>query len=198
VATPLALLLAALVLVACTPFRLVEAYNPAIERGLLDYYQQSELLFARLTSDLDGVASPVAKYAPKAARYAANREIYLQQNARLQSLILQTRVADPQGRCEGTQAVDLLARLKAVEGLMAKLSGLKQAFAQAQRIVKQGGNCTLQILSVLAVNQSLMQGLHQKQEVLSKPLIDILHPTITQGVEMALRNELIKQSLGAS
>ncbi|MGO1120906.1 hypothetical protein ACTL6U_19555 [Rhodovibrionaceae bacterium A322] len=187
-----------LLLAACSPLRLVEPYNPAIEQGLLDYYQQSELQFGRLSAAVAGVPAPVVQNAPASARYAASQDGYLAQSARLQALLLQSRIADPDGACKGTQLAGLLSKVESLEALAAKIPGVSAAMAQARKIVKEGGNCTVQILTVLSVNQTLMQGLHQKNDVLVPAVLEILQPTISQGVEMALRNEQTKRALSDS
>ena len=51
----------------------------------------------------------------------------------------------------------------------------------------------MQILTVIQANHRIMQAIHEHNDKLAPAVVDILRPTIAQGVQMALQIELAKK-----
>jgi hypothetical protein len=166
--------------------QLVSSYDPAIDEGLTKYYQSMSVF---LTQMARAAASNSAD-----AAYAANVKFYEEAGGQIDALIMRAHAAEPKANCIGSDAVGALARkllsLKPFAGGVSDLNlddvvkGLQSGGA---------GSCTVQILKVVRANHDLTAAIHKQNNKLVKPVVDIISPTIEQGVRIGVTTELAKK-----
>lgn len=182
-------LLAVLVLGAglagCFTVKLVDDYDPAIDQGLTAYQEATLTFLARMAA---------AKGA--AAAYDANKEFYFATGAKLDGLITRARATQSSDRC---LTADYAGRgIETFVGKLYDLLPLTQEMPEAGRIFanlkeKGSGSCTVVVLRAVRANHDLLQIIHRHNDKLASVVVDIVTPTIEQGVRIALKNELAKR-----
>jgi hypothetical protein len=183
---PVCALVLSLVLAGCTSVQLVSSYDPAIDEGLTRYYQSMNVFLSQMAR-LAATGSPEGSY-------AANVKFYEETGAQIDSLVMRARSAEPKAKCIGSDAVGSLAK---------QLLGLKSFATGAESLnideivtsLQTGGDgsCTVQILKVVRANHDLTAAIHKHNDKLTRPVVDIIGPTIEQGVRIGVTTELAKK-----
>lgn len=179
-----ALVAVAAVFGGCSSVRLIEDYDPVIDQGLTQYYEAADQFLSTMSWE--------AAQGSSEAAYEENRDYYAEARTKLNSLILRARAQSTSERCVGSDAVaTVLNRLLSVDALRGQIPRIGELVDQLRE--EQTGSCTVQILTVVRTNHDVMEAIHAHNDKLAPAVVDILRPTIEQGVQMALRIELAKK-----
>ncbi|MHA1569793.1 MAG: hypothetical protein ACTSXZ_10005 [Alphaproteobacteria bacterium] len=184
----LAVLLLGAGLAACAPVKLAGDYDPAIDRGLTAYQEATLTFLARMAAATGAAAS-----------YESNKEFYFATGAKLDGLITRARVTEDTDRC---LPADYAGRgIAALVGKINDLLPLTQEMPEAGRIfanlrARGSGSCTVVVLRAVRANHDILQIIHRHNDKLAAVVVDIVTPTIEQGVRIALKNELAKRRGG--
>lgn len=179
-----ALLLMALLLAGCAGVRLIEDYDSVIDQGLTEYYESTDQFLSRM-------AAATASGSEEAA-YENNREFYSEGETKINSLIIRARAQALSDKCIGSDSVAaVMKQLLNIEPFGNELPEIKTLIDDLKK--DQQGNCTVQILTVIRANHQIMEAIHKHNDKLAQAVVNILRPTIEQGVEMALKIELAKK-----
>jgi hypothetical protein len=183
---PVCALLLSLVLVGCGPVRLVGAYDQAIDDGLTSYYQSISVFLSQMERASTGTG-------PEGS-YAANVKFYDDSGAQIDTLVMRARAAEPKATCLGSDAVGFLsAQLVKLKGFSSGVEALNIDEVVKGLQAGNDGSCTVQILKVVRANHDLTAAIHKKNDKLTKPVVDIIKPTIEQGVRIGVTTELAKK-----
>ncbi|HYE92314.1 MAG TPA: hypothetical protein VEA38_14895 [Terriglobales bacterium] len=177
-------LIVLLVAAGCTSVQLVTSYDQAIDEGLTKYYQDMNTFLSQLKR--------AGKDRPE-AKFASHTTFYDQQGAAIDTLVLRAEAAEPKGTCLGSDLVGgLAASLLKFRGFATGTELDIDKIVETLR-TKGAGSCTVQILRIVRANHDITAAIHQKNEVLAPAVIDIIRPTIEQGVRIAVTTELAKK-----
>ncbi len=164
----------------CAP--LVETRDPVLEQGLVNYYATVDRFLTRAAGER--------------TTFKQAEPWYSQTTSRLKALLMLTETKATTVRCVGSDTVSgLLERtmsgLDSLRGSVAAGSQPMLADVRAQ-LAQRGGSCTVQSLKAILANQELMRAIHEHNDRLAPAVVDILRPTIEQGVRIALTAERAK------
>ncbi|HSV29013.1 MAG TPA: hypothetical protein VLL76_05625 [Candidatus Omnitrophota bacterium] len=167
---------------ACT-VSWVEPYDAKIADGLETYYTDTARFIAQMQ---DYATSGDAK-----GQYANAKQFYLDSGVTLDGLLMRARVADKTGTCVGTNnklISDLVVKLVDGAKLLKDAGDLQTALEQ-----RPAGNCTVQALYTVKLNNDLMAAIHQHNVTLKPLVAGIVKQTVEQGVRIALTAENSKK-----
>ncbi|MBI5408441.1 MAG: hypothetical protein HZA14_03640 [Nitrospirae bacterium] len=172
---------AILALSGCS-IKLVEDYDPLIDNGLMEYFEATDKFLNQAKS---GQAAP----------YEESRQFYLDMYSKLDSLILRAEAGAKLDKCAGSQMVnDAIDKLLSSEKFLKGLGVAGDLFDDIKNERENpAGSCTVVMLKIVKRNHQIMETIHKKENNLVGPVIDILKPTIEQGVKMVLKIELSKK-----
>ena len=180
----LTLLFIALLLGGCSGIRLIEDYDSVIDQGLTEYYEATDQFLSQMAS--------ASASDSEDAHYENNREFYSEEETKLNSLIIRARAQSLSDKCVGSDAVaSIMKQLLKLEPMGENLPEIKTLIDDLKKDPK--GSCTVQILMVIKANHGIMEAIHKHNDKLSPTVVDILKPTVEQGVQMALKIELAKK-----
>ena len=165
---------------ACAP--LTEQRDPVLEQGLVTYYAGVDRFLTRAAADR--------------TTFQQAEPWYGQTTSRLKSLTMLAETRAISDRCVGSDTVSgllerTMAGLDSLRGSVAPGNQPMLADVRAQ-LAERGGSCTVQSLKAILANQLLMRAIHQHNDRLAPAVVDILRPTIEQGVRIALTAERAK------
>lgn len=179
----LAVLPALFLLLTTGCVRLVEDYDEVLDKGISEYYETTDKFLLKLAT------APLAE-----ATYGSkqNDEFYAQTKAKLSNLLARAEAYDTKKRCEGIDAIGFLGKRvrdqAQIDRISLRVEDLNQIVDNTLK-----ANCTVQILTVLSRNHDLLEAIHKRNKILRPVVINILRPTIHQGVRIALQNEAAKK-----
>jgi hypothetical protein len=169
---------------ACLSARLVTPYDEKIETGLNDYYENADKFILQMVS--------FAMDMNDAGRYDRNREYYVGAGAKLDALLLRAKANEPGGKCLGGALGPVDGFLGRVLSAGVALPEMSELMMEIQR--RPEGNCTVQVIYGVKINNELMEALHRRNTFINKTVGDILKDTVEQGVRIALTAELAKKN----
>lgn len=172
-----------LALTGCT-VRLVGDYDENIDRGLTAYQES-----------ISAFLSKMAVAEGDAARYRTNREFYQQAGAKLDTLVTRARASED-GNCLPANVIGdgiqrLVETVLKLEGLASQIPESGAIFARLKE--PRSGSCTVIVLLVVKDNHDIVELIHKHNDRLAPVVVDIVRPTVEQGVRIALKNELAKK-----
>lgn len=166
--------------------RLVSSYDPVIDRGLTEYYQSMDAFLSEMQR-LSASGDP-------AATFAQNVKFYEETGAKIDTLTMRARAAEPKATCIGSDAVGSLTRkLIQLKPFAAGVDSLNIDEIVGRLQSGGTGSCTVYILEAVRGNHDITAAIHQHNDKLTKPVVDIIRPTIEQGVRIGVTTELAKK-----
>lgn len=165
--------------------RLVGDYDEHVANGLTSYQRDVTAFLHRMAAAQgdDG-------------NYATNKEFYHKSKAQLESLITRARAMDDGPTCLPAKYVEL-----GIEALKRKVSEVRALVPDTtgspeNTTSSDAGSCTVVVLTAVKDNNEILERIHERNRRLSKVVLDIVGPTVEQGVRIALKNELAKKRGG--
>jgi hypothetical protein len=174
------------ILISSCAVQLVSSYDPAIDKGLTEYYESMDVFLSEMER---ASANSAAK-----ATFSENVKFYEESGAKIDALVMRARAAEPKAICIGSDVVTSLAgELLQLKPFVAATEGLN--IEEIVNGLKSGGegSCTVQILRVVRANHDLTAAIHKHNDKLTKPVVAIIKPTIEQGVRIGVTTELAKK-----
>jgi hypothetical protein len=174
------------ILVSGCAVRLLDTYDPIIDKGLTEYYESMDVFLSEMER---ASAENNSK-----AKFSENVKFYEESGAKIDTLIMRARAAEPKANCIGSDVVtSLTGKLLQLKPFVAATEDL-----DIEEIVKglksgEEGSCTVQILRVVRANHDLTAAIHKHNDKLTKPVVAIIKPTIEQGVRIGVTTELAKK-----
>jgi len=173
-----------IVMPGCFKIQLVEKYDPAIDKGLITYYKNTDKFLTKV--------SKAAKENNEKATYKNNRNYYSEARTDLSALVIRAKAGATSDQCIGTDIVrGLLERLLKYETMKKDFSEIGELLEKMQR--ELSGSCTVQVLTMVRANHDIMEAIHKHNDKLTPAMVKILKPTIEQGIQIALKIELAKK-----
>ena len=174
------------ILITSCAVRLVSSYDPMIDKGLTEYYESMDVFLSEMER---AAANSTAK-----AAFTENVKFYEESGAKIDTLVMRARAAEPKANCIGSDVVTSLAgRLLQLKPFVTATEDLN--IEEIVKGLKSGeeGSCTVQILRAIRANHDLTAAIHKHNDKLSKPVVAIIKSTIEQGVRIGVTTELAKK-----
>ena len=181
------LVVAVLGLAACQ-VRLVGDYDEQVANGLTSY-QRDVTAFLHRMSSAEG----------DEGNYDRNKEFYHRSKAQLESLITRAKAMDEGLACLPAKYVEL--GIGALEKKVSDARALVPAVSTGSDSSSASGtsdkdSCTVVVLTKVKDNNEILEQIHKRNGKLAPVVLDIVKPTVEQGVRIALKNELAKKRGG--